>query len=65
MTSILILENQEPGECELCPVHLRNAGICSLTMRFDGEGCPLKRAQALPTNVYLRDMKCKLVAVEE
>ena len=43
MTSILIIENMEPGECELCPVHLRNAGICSLTLQFDNKDCPLKQ----------------------
>ena len=28
MTSILIIENQEPGDCATCPLFFRNAGIC-------------------------------------
>ena len=43
MTSILILENQEPGDCATCPLFFRNAGICSWTMRFAGEDCPLQK----------------------
>lgn len=42
MTSILIIENQEPGDCATCPLFFRNAGVCSWTMRFDGD-CPLQR----------------------
>lgn len=43
MTSILILENQEPGDCATCPMFSRYAGICHLTLKFAGEGCPLRK----------------------
>lgn len=43
MTSVLIIENQEPSDCATCPLFFRNAGVCSWTMRFDGD-CPLQRA---------------------
>ena len=42
MTSILILENQEPGDCATCPLFFRNAGICSYTLRFN-KACPLQK----------------------
>lgn len=42
MTSILIIENQEPGDCAACPLFFRNAGVCSWTMRF-GAPCPLQK----------------------
>lgn len=47
MTSILIIENQEPGDCATCPMCSRYAGICHLTLKFAGEGCPLRKASSI------------------
>ena len=46
MTSILIIKNQEPGDCATCPLFFRNAGICSYTLRFN-EACPLRKATSI------------------
>ena len=65
MTSILIIENQEPGDCATCPLFFRNAGICSWTMRFD-DPCPLRKAAPPKTECCFKDgSRCMLEAVEE
>ena len=51
MTSILILENQEPGDCATCPLFFRNAGVCSWTMRFDG-ACPTSTSSAKGSSAW-------------
>lgn len=67
MTSILILENQEPGDCATCPMFSRYAGICHLTLKFAGEGCPLrkllKKEEDVP--VFLKDGSVGMYIVVE
>lgn len=46
MISVLILENQEPGDCAACPLFFKNAGVCSWTLRFD-DPCPLKKVETM------------------
>lgn len=67
MVSVLILENQEPGDCATCPLFFRNAGVCSWTMRFDGD-CPLQRAlrtrPGTMAQVYINYSGFDILAIE-
>lgn len=33
----------DPGECSACEFYYRGAGVCSITLEYSVEGCPLKK----------------------